>query len=227
MWTARTDYRDSDNEDRRGFATSVQIDPRADLGALVGIRLYDTHRASGEERFANDVRLGVAYRPLQSRWIVLDRLEWIREDTSGGQFEFDNWRIVNNLNLNCSLEPKWQLGFLYGSKYVRETIDETEYDGYIDVTGLETRYDLTPRWDIGVRGSVLHAWDASQYDYSAGASVGHSLFRNVWISLGYNVIGFEDRDFSRADATAEGAFLRFRIKFDQASIRDLLGEAGR
>ena len=39
--------------------------------------------------------------------------------------------------------------------------------------------------------------------------------QNAWVSLGYNLLGFQDEDFSAADYTAQGPFVRFRIKFDQ------------
>jgi hypothetical protein len=43
---------------------------------------------------------------------------------------------------------------------------------------------------------------------------------NTWISLGYNLVGFEDDDFSSANFTAQGFFLHFRIKFDQQSVKE-------
>jgi hypothetical protein len=45
---------------------------------------------------------------------------------------------------------------------------------------------------------------------------------NAWISLGYNTTGFTDRDFSAADYTAKGPFIRFRFKFDQNSVKEAI-----
>ena len=45
---------------------------------------------------------------------------------------------------------------------------------------------------------------------------------NVWVSAGYNFAGFRDDDFSASTYTAKGAFIRFRYKFDQQTIKDLL-----
>jgi hypothetical protein len=42
------------------------------------------------------------------------------------------------------------------------------------------------------------------------------------MSLGYNFAGFSDSDFSASDYTAQGIFLKYRFKFDQHSIEDLL-----
>jgi hypothetical protein len=38
--------------------------------------------------------------------------------------------------------------------------------------------------------------------------------------VGYNFDGFMDRDFSKADFTAEGPFVKLRMKFDQVSVRE-------
>ena len=103
---------------------------------------------------------------------------------------------------------------------MKETIDSNDYSGYTDLMGIEGRYDVTKNWDIGLRGNVLHSWSVNQLKYGIGASVGCSLVKNVWISVGYNFTGFTDRDFSQADFTAEGPFVKLRMKFDQGSVRD-------
>jgi hypothetical protein len=69
---------------------------------------------------------------------------------------------------------------------------------------------------------ILHSWQVNQMKYSSGASIGYNLVKNAWISAGYNFVGFIDRDFSAADFTAQGPFIKFRFKFDQNSLHDAL-----
>ena len=130
--------------------------------------------------------------------------------------------MVNNLSANFKLDNKTQISLLYGAKYVLETIDGVDYSGFTDLVGVEGRYDLTKKWDIGVRGSVLHSWHSSQLSYSAGPSVGYNVIKNAWVSLGYNLAGFTDKDFSAANYTAQGPYVRFRFKFDQNSVKDAI-----
>jgi hypothetical protein len=61
-----------------------------------------------------------------------------------------------------------------------------------------------------------------EYDASVGASIGHAVVKNVWISVGYNFVGFYDREFSRNDYTAKGPFVRFRGNMDQTTVRKAL-----
>ena len=108
----------------------------------------------------------------------------------------------------------------YAAKTVSELINLQTYNSFTDLSGFETRYDLTSKWDIGIHGNVLRARELDNYDYSSGLSLGYSVARNIWISIGYNFCGFRDEDFSNSFYTSEGVFLRFRLKFDQASVRD-------
>jgi outer membrane protein assembly factor BamA len=138
----------------------------------------------------------------------------------GGGFNYDSKRFVNNFVANYASGNRVQVSLQYGAKYVLETIDSTDYSGYTDLTGIELRYDLTKRWDVGFRLSALHSWSIDQTDYGTSVSTGFNVGKNFWISVGYNITGFRDRDFSRADFTSEGPFIKFRLKFDQASVRD-------
>ncbi|MEE2892859.1 MAG: hypothetical protein VX766_12035 [Pseudomonadota bacterium] len=90
--------------------------------------------------------------------------------------------------------------------------------------GSEYRYDFTRRWDLGLHGSVLSSWSPSVHDVQAGLSIGHTPFDNFWISLGYNFVGFTDDDFTAADFTAQGPFVKFRFKLNQESLAEYLGE---
>ena len=138
--------------------------------------------------------------------------------------------FVNNFNLNGAtraweltdlagnlflLEQRSQWSIYYGSKYAFDRYDGVDYSGYTDMLGTEIRHDLTPQFDLGFQGSVLHSWEASDFTFSAGPSFGFSHVENSWITIGYNVIGFRDADFDAARYTAQGPWLKMRFKFDQ------------
>lgn len=232
-WNSRLEVRTSDAEDKWGVVTAFVGEPKEGWGWSARCQVFDTRSADGTSKVSGDLRLGLAYRPLYTRWIILDRLDFLYDRQQGGttatagttgttvtSFNTDNRRIVNNLSANFKPDGKTQISLQYGAKYVLETIDGTDYSGYTDLVGVEGRYDLTKEWDVGLRGSVLHSWNANQLNYSAGPSVGYNVVKNAWISLGYNFVGFTDKDFSAADYTAQGPFVRFRFKFDQNSVRE-------
>ena len=96
--------------------------------------------------------------------------------------------------------------------------DGDDYAGYTDIMGGEWRFDLDRRIDIGLRASVIHSWSQGTFAWAFGPNVGFSPFTNTWVSVGYNVRGFNDRDFESSHYTAKGAYLIFRMKFDQHSL---------
>lgn len=220
-WANRLEFRDAETEEKWGLFSGLAGEVHEGLGLSARTQIFLTDGAAAEKT-DGELRLGLAYRPFASRWIVLDRLDFLFEENRGEGFHFDGWRLVNNLNANYKPNRKTQISLQYGAKYVQESIEGQDYGSFTDLVGVEGRYDVTRRWDVGVRGSVLHSWRSELLDYGSGISVGCNVVENVWISAGYNFIGFQDEDFSRADFTAQGPFVKFRLKFDQHSVRDLL-----
>ena len=70
-------------------------------------------------------------------------------------------------------------------------------------------------WDIGADASLMHVQSAHSRDYGLGASVGRRLATNVWMAVGYNLLGFKDYDFSGASYRARGVYLTIRAKVDE------------
>lgn len=219
-WSNRVELRDGETEDKWGVITGVVNEQDEKWGWTGRFQLFQSRTKVGSDRTDADLRLGLAYRPPVTRWIILDRLDLLYNHAESAGSSLESRRIVNNILANWRPDRKWQISFQYGAKYVLETIDAKDYSGYTDLIGVEGRYDVTKKWDVGVRGSILHSWNGGEVSYSAGPSVGYNVVENAWVSLGYNLAGFTDKDFSAADYTAQGPFVRFRIKFDQNSVRD-------
>jgi hypothetical protein len=110
--------------------------------------------------------------------------------------------------------PWWMTGRLAG-KTVTEVLSgvRDHYDAWL-VSGRVIR-DLTDHWDVGVTASMLQSSTGQARQYAYGAELGYLVHQNVWLSVGYNVQGFTDRDLSGADYTSRGAYIRMRIKFDE------------
>jgi len=218
--TGRVEERWSETEDKLSVFAGANGEVGRGLALAAGLQTFRTVSVAGPVGFSGDLRLGAAYRPLETRVIFLDRLDLIEAEQKGVDLSYESWRVVNNFVLNYKLENRTQWSFQYGAKYVSETIEKNDYRGYTDLTGIEGRYDLTKKVDLGLRVSMLRTLGIDQTDYGTQASVGLQAARNLWISVGYNFAGFTDRDFSKADFTAEGPFVKLRMKFDQVSVRD-------
>ncbi|HYS44211.1 MAG TPA: hypothetical protein VEM32_09560, partial [Geobacteraceae bacterium] len=224
-WDNRVEFRNSASEDKWGVLSGFVGEPKDGWGCSARLQLFDTKSSAGQSSGGTDsvtgaLRLGMVYRPLHTRWIILDRLDLLYNQQETAGVKNDSRRIVNNLTANFKPDDRLQVSLLYGAKYVLETIDSKLYGSYTDLLGTEGRYDLTKDWDVGLHASILHSWSSGQISYSSGPSIGYNVMKNAWVSLGYNIVGFADKDFSAANYNAQGPFIHFRFKFDQNSVRE-------
>jgi hypothetical protein len=212
--TARAEYRHGDTLDKINVVGTVHRDLKAGEAVAATALYSDSNGGPGGNAKAFDLRLSYAFRPIESLWIVLSRLDYISEESSatGGNL---SRRFVTNNNVNHQYNRATQIAFQYGAKYVMDSFDLTRASGFTDLFGAEVRYDFGNRFDLGVHGSVLHTWQAQNYAYSYGLSVGFAPVTNLWLGVGYNLAGFRDRDFTSANATAKGWYLYLRMKADQ------------
>jgi hypothetical protein len=214
--TLRGETRNGTTVDRHNLAATVHRDLSLGEALAATVLLADTSMPGSDARRL-DLRLSYARRPIASRWIVLNRLDYVLEDVDRPDASLRSRRLIDNFNANW--QPAWgtQLSLQYGAKYAFETIDGGDVGGYTDLLGAELRQDVGHRFDIGVRAAQLHSWRADARLYSYGLSVGTWPVNNLWLGVGYNFAGFRDADFSGAGHTAEGWYLFFRFKFDQGN----------
>ena len=139
-------------------------------------------------------------------------------------------RIVNASSVNChraaggSTAPKSRFSGARATS-PRNTATE-DVGGWSNVVGADFRFDLSDTIDVGVAGTVRGGLDGDGFAWSAGPSIGFTPFENGWLSVGWNVAGFHDRDFEEARYTRNGPYVTMRFKFDQMSLAGL-GLGGR
>ena len=79
-------------------------------------------------------------------------------------------------------------------------------------------FDVTDKWDLGALVSTLQQADGKAGQDARGLEAGYQVHKNAWISVGYNWMGYFDRDLSGTDYTQQGPYLRLRAKFDELSF---------
>jgi uncharacterized repeat protein (TIGR01451 family) len=223
LWqlTSRLEHRNSDNEERWSSTTGWYREPVEGHAMSVSLQAFDSTTILGGGSTEAVGRLAWAFRPDSSKWIVFDRFEMKYDERSDLSTAFESSRLVNNLHANWQLNPALQLGVQYGVRYVSSTFEGEKYAGISDIAGADLRRQLTRRFDLGVHAAVLHSWESDVLDYSSGFDVGATLAKNVWVSVGYNFAGFRDDDFSASRHTAQGPYVKIRIKADQDTFKDL------
>ncbi|MGH8494174.1 MAG: OmpA family protein, partial [Moraxellaceae bacterium] len=221
----RIERREAQSADQWNLVGGAYRELNPEMAIAAGLTATFADEASGSSTDRSLLRGSLAWRPDRLRWLLLEQLDYgmdRQESAAGGSIA--GQRLVNNLNASKRWEND-QLSLQYGAKYVFATIDDSRVSGFTDLMGGEWRHDLNERWDVGLRGSVLHSWGPGVMDYSMGVSVGVTPMPNAWVSLGFNFTGFRDGDFSASEYSAKGAYLKLRLKVDQDSIRQIWNDA--
>lgn len=220
--SSRLEYRTSDEDIQRGVLFGLYREQRTGIGMALSGQLFDVDSKGGSDETLADMRYSLAYRPTDSAFTVLNRLDLNYENTRSETSRLRNRKIVNNLNFNYTLDSIHQFAAHWGIKYTLDNIDGEEYDGVTQLFGFQYRRDIHDKLDLSVHGDILHSSNADNFRYSFGPAIGVNVYKNAWLSVGYNIDGFEDEDFSSAEYTASGPYLKLRIKFDTSTVRGLL-----
>lgn len=240
-WNGRAEYRHSDVSKRLGV-TSNLLRPLGQGKTLASsLRAYRTTDQQGRSVSSVTGDLALALRPIDSRWSLLERFTLRNESADQGvtsnnvldvptfaQGELSTFRAINSLAIGYRSGDEgaahgFEASLYYGAKYVRGRYADETLDGFIDVVGLEVRKDIRRNLDIGVQGSVQHSWTEGTAAFSFGPTVGVSPGKDLWVSAGYNLSGYRDRDFEDDRYTRHGAYVTLRAKFDRSILGNIKG----
>jgi hypothetical protein len=223
LWslTGRAERRDSDTADRWVLAGGFYREAERGRAFAALLQYLDNHAPASGDSASGALQLSWAWRPDESRWIVLERLDLKSQRASTTAQRLQSERIVDNTHVNWLAGVRTQVGLQLGLRYVATSFAGDRYSGSSGLLGLDVRHDLGPRFDVGVHGSALRSFRSGVGDESLGADIGVTFMRNAWLSLGYNVRGVSDNDFDDSHYLAQGPYLKIRIKFDQDTFKDL------
>jgi opacity protein-like surface antigen len=226
LWSAnaRIEVRDSDSEERLTMLAGWYRQPTQGHGLSAGLTAFTTDSATGGDLSQVNLKFGWAYRLADREWAFLNRIDLIADEMNTIGSDEKSWRLINNFNANRRFGAATELSLQYAFKYVRSNFDGDAFTGYTDLIGVDLRHGFRDRWDVGINTSVYHSYQSKVLDYGIGADVGYNVGKNMWLTLGYNFAGFDDKDFEQARYTASGPYLRFTIKADQSLLKRIAGQ---
>ncbi|AGP48620.1 hypothetical protein PSYCG_05475 [Psychrobacter sp. G] len=167
-------------------------------------------------RTINRFQLGAAYRDYDSNQLdMLAKLEYRLDDNATGDDPYQKDAIVWSWSGNYHPTRPLTLSGHYAGKYTEYDAQGIASDNTAHAVYARGLYDISERWDIGLQAGTYWNKQANDLAYLVGAEVGYSPMNNLWLSLGYNFMGFEDEDIAYDDTTIEGAYFRLRFKFDE------------
>ncbi|MBS0213044.1 MAG: DUF11 domain-containing protein [Proteobacteria bacterium] len=157
---------------------------------------------------------GFAYRPADNDlWNALGMVGYKRnQDTTlptGQQIDEQAWIFLTQVEMQPS-QP-WDITTRLATKFARDDSNGIRSSGWTTLVGGRVTRDIGERWDAGLQAYT--SWGFGSRHRAAGVELGYLLRRNFWLSIGYNVVGFNDPDLAGGAYTQDGFYLRFRFKF--------------
>ncbi|MBA2057581.1 DUF11 domain-containing protein [Psychrobacter cryohalolentis] len=188
----------------------------SDEVTLLAKDIYSKVDYDNGHRTINRFQLGAAYRDYDSNQLdMLAKLEYRLDDNATGDDPYQKDAIVWSWSGNYHPTRPLTLSGHYAGKYTEYDAQGIASDNTAHAVYARGLYDISERWDIGLQAGTYWNKQANDLAYLVGAEVGYSPMNNLWLSLGYNFMGFEDEDIAYDDTTIEGAYFRLRFKFDE------------
>jgi len=222
-YLAQEDYKVSGRLEKRWGETSDTLLGSAGIAyrytdeiTLLAKDIYSQVDYDDGDRTINRFQLGAAYRDYDSNQLdMLAKLEYRLDDNNTGDDTYQKDTVIWSWSGNYHPTRPLTLSGRYAGKYTEFSADDISSDNTAHALYGRGLYDLTERWDIGVQAGTYWNEQANDMAYMLGAEVGYSPMTNLWLSLGYNFMGFEDEDIAYDDTTQQGAYFRLRFKFDE------------
>ena len=240
-WTGRAEWRDGDTTQRYGVTTAIlrQIgEGRAVGGAFNWFR---AKQEAGASTTTAQAEISYAHRPADSQWSFLNKTEFRHDAVQnavagmpgpiGGapllvNGDVKSSRVINSLSVNYTpiddddgaFIERGEYSVFWGTRYNTDRFGLDDVKGWSNVVGADLKFDLSDIADIGASGTARIGTSGKNIFWSGGPTLTVTPFDNANITLGYNMVGFKDRDFEESRYTRSGPFLTFKLKFDQQSL---------
>ena len=225
------ELRDTDSARYFGVRASLAERLTRDWTGLVREELALNVPTDGTRGSRQRLTLGLARRPkLDHASHLLLLAEWKRDsgtELPGGLDE----RFVLSAHSNVRPSTRWTLATRAAGKLVR--IDDGTSGGTGAGSGggssraaladARLSVDVARRWELDLRAGTLATGVGADgfgaVDWAAGAGVAWLAERNLRLSLGWNVAGFDDRDLDADGLLRQGLRAGLEFKFDEELFR--------
>ena len=247
--TARGEWRDGQFADRKGFTFGAirQLGEGSMVGS--GFTWTKAESNSGMTSEVFDGALAAAHRPANSPFAFLAKLQYRADKVTNAvageagpagrtalMIDGDavSRRLIGSVSTNWSPKghdddgnfyQRTEIGLFGAVRHSFDTFEGYDLKGTTLLGGLDARIGITDKFEIG--GMATARWNLADHttNFAFGPQIGFTPTKDVLLTVGYNISGFRDRDFSAARSTEKGLFATLRMKLDADTFSFLgLGE---
>lgn len=214
VYQVKVEQKTGSLENKTHFSNNLyrKIDDQLSFSLGQDYLKVNSNTTNNTDTVTQDIRGGLSYRGKDN--IVLGRLDYLNQQQSA------QTTAKYVLNLHDNYKPSYNLEMFshFGYKYVVTTFDKDEYTGSSYLMSGGVRKYLNNNWDVGVQALYAASPSVKSVTKGYGASIGYNIFKNAWVSVGYQKLSNYDRNYNFDDSYVKGFFVKFRIKFDEETF---------
>ncbi|WP_293637407.1 SdrD B-like domain-containing protein [Polaromonas sp.] len=204
----------------RSWLTSAALANKLDADwTLLNRALYSMQTslaAAGGERKLVTAQSGFSYRPVETdAFNALGRIQFKRDldSTLGAGLNRDESSWLASTHVNFQPSHHWLMTGRYAARWATDRANTLDSRSFTQLLGGRSTWDVTDRVDIGVQ--AYRMWGNGAAETAMGVEAGYLVWKNLWLSLGYNAKGFRAAELAGDAYTQRGVYLRLRFKFDE------------
>lgn len=217
--TGRFEYRHGELDDYYGVLGAWVTRLSQDWSGLVREDFRYIDNKSEPNTWSSHLSIGAAYRPrLMNNYDMLVAYEWKSERT-----DIDRMAHILSTHQNYKVSPKWTLSGRLGMKWEDFIVSDQKYDSITSIADARAIYYINRRWDLDFNAGVLGTDWLKSRRYSFGIGLNYLVTKNLRAGIGYNVIGFDDKDLDPLGYNLQGVNFDIMFKLDE-NLFDWLSE---
>ena len=204
----------------RSWLTSAALANKLDADwTLLNRALYNQQTnlsGVGGERKLMTAQTGFSYRPVETNQLnALGRLQYKRDldSTLGAGLNRNESSWLASTHVNFQPSQQWLMTGRYAARSATDRAGALESRSFTQLLGGRSTWDVTDRVDVGLQ--AYRMWGNGAAETALGIEAGYLVWKNLWLSLGYNAKGFKAAELAGDAYTQRGVYLRLRFKFDE------------
>ena len=224
--STRLELRDGTTQDSLLFTVGLAAKMNRDWTMLArNAYTLTKNDTGGGEQVIDRMQAGLAYRDNETnRWNALARIEYrVQNDDTQPGVDLKSSTTIISAHADYQYSRPFLVTGRYAAKWTTDGSNGLSTKYHAQVVGARANWEFAPKWDVSLVTSAVFGEQTSSRQYGVGLEVGYLMATNLWLSAGYNIVGYSDSDLAGADYTTRGPFVRLRYKFDESVIEAVPG----
>lgn len=177
------------------------------------------------DRVKGSTTLGFSLRPVETGSFTLFALfKGNYEKNSPAHPAAVDKEFMTSIEANYAMNRAWELEGKVAARWVRNAFESYVADASAFLYQAKVIRVIAGVWDIGVTGRMVHQRETRTIRYGGGVEAGRRIVNNLWLGVGYDFGGHDDRDAAINDFQRNGFHVKLRMKFNETIMKYFRGD---